>query len=78
MADDRVQGTNGFKNGGRSSTRHKRLIKRTTIVNEAQTAVKTDEDRQRRTNACKTSDDRVQGTYGSKKRQSIVYEAQTA
>ena len=66
MADDRVQGTNVCKNGQRSSTRHKRLIKRTTIVYEAQTAVKTAEDRQRRTNAVKTSDDRLQGTYGSK------------
>ena len=65
-ADDRVQVTNGCKNGRRSSTRHKRLIKRKTIVYEAQTAVKTTEDRQRRTNACKTSDDRLQGTYGSK------------
>ena len=52
------------KNGRRSCTRHKQLLKRPTIVYEAQTAVKKTDDRLRGTNGRKKVGDRVQSTNG--------------
>ena len=77
-AEDRLQGTNGFKNGGGSSTRHKRLLKLLTIVYKAETAVKTSDDRLQGTNGCKNGRRLPTRHKRLSKPPTSVYKAQTS